>query len=135
MPLQWHHTECRVCLVDINFTIIYEFLMLRLKVVNEISLLMFDSEKVDYAIKENPKDVCDENRPYRITQAEMMSKFRKWHLREPKFAKFPGGPCPRTPLEARAFGANNYSLFSITWGWNLCTYCQQSCNLALATKG
>ena len=49
-----------------------------------------------------------------------MSKFRKWHLREPKFAKFPGGACPRTPLEARAFGANNYSLFSITWGWNLC---------------
>ena len=33
-----------------------------------ISLLMFDSEKVDYAIKENPKDVCDENRPYRISQ-------------------------------------------------------------------
>ena len=96
---------------------------------------MFDSEKVDYAIKENPKDVCDENRPYRITQAGMMSKFRKWHLREPKFAKFPGGACPRTPIEARAFGANNYSLFSITWGWNLCTYCQQSCNLALATKG
>ena len=63
MPLQWHHTECRVCLVDINFTIVYEFLILRLKVVNEISLLMFDSEKVDYAIKENPKDVCDENRP------------------------------------------------------------------------
>ena len=50
----------------------------------------------------------------------MMSKFRKWNLREPKFAKFPGGACPRTPLEARAFGANNYSLFSITWGWNLC---------------
>ena len=50
----------------------------------------------------------------------MMSKFRKWHLREPKFAKFPGGACPRTPLEARAFGTNNYSLFSITWGWNLC---------------
>ena len=96
---------------------------------------MFDSEKVDYAIKENPKDVFDENRPYRITQAGMMSKFRKWHLREPKFAKFPGGACPRTPIEARAFGANNYSLFSITWGWNLCTYCQQSCNLALATKG
>ena len=43
--------------------------MLRLQVVNEISLLMFDSEKVDYAIKENPKDVCDENRPYKITQA------------------------------------------------------------------
>ena len=57
---------------------------------------------------------------YVITQAGMMSKFRKWHLREPKFAKFPGGACPRTPLEARAFGANNYSLFSITWGWNLC---------------
>ena len=51
----------------------------------------------------------------------MMSKFRKWNLREPKFAKFPGGACPRSPLEARAFGANNYSLFSITWGWNLCT--------------
>ena len=95
MPLQWHHSECRVCLLDINFTIIYEFLMLRLKVVNEISLLMFDSEKVDYAIKENPKDVCDENRPYRITQA--VSKFRKWHLREPKFAKFPGGHTPGPP--------------------------------------
>ena len=48
---------------------------------------MFDSEKVDYAIKENSKDVCDENRPYSITQAGPMSKFRKWHLREPKFAK------------------------------------------------
>ena len=63
----------------------------------------------------------DENRPYRITQAGMMSKFRKWHLREPKFAKFPRGACPRTPLDACAFGTNNYSLFSITWGWNLCT--------------
>ena len=43
----------------------------------------------------------------------MMSKFRKWHLREPKFAKFPGGggAYPRTPLEDCAFGANNYSLF------------------------
>ena len=51
----------------------------------------------------------------------MMSKFRKWHLREPKFAKFPRGACPRFPLEACAFGTNNYSLFSITWGWNLCT--------------
>ena len=71
--------------------------MLRLKLVNEISLIMFDSEKVDYAIKENPKDVCDENRPYRITQAEMMSKFRKWHLREPKFAKFPGAGMPPDP--------------------------------------
>ena len=50
----------------------------------------------------------------------MMSKFRKWNLREPKFAKFPGGAGPQSPLEARAFGANNYSLFSITWGWNLC---------------
>ena len=48
-----------------------------------------------------------------------MSKFRKWNLREPKFAKFPGGACPQSPPEARAFGANNYSLFSITWGWNL----------------
>ena len=27
---------------------------------------------------------------------------------------------PQAPLEDRAFGANNYSLFSITWGWNLC---------------
>ena len=83
--------------MDINCTIINEFLMLPLKVVNEISLLMFDSEKVDYAIKENRKDVCDENRPYRITQAGMMSKFRKWHLREPKFAKFPGGGMPPDP--------------------------------------
>ena len=83
--------------MDINFTIINEFLMLPLKVVNEISLLMFDSEKVDYAIKENPKDKCDENRPYRITQAGMMSKFRKWHLREPKFTKFPGGHAPGPP--------------------------------------
>ena len=41
-------------------------------------------------------------------------------MREPKFAKFPGGACPQSPLEARAFGANNYSLFSIIWGWNLC---------------
>lgn len=41
---------------------------------------MFDSEKVDYAIQENPKDVCDESRPYRITQVGMMSKFKKWHL-------------------------------------------------------
>ena len=32
---------------------------------------------------------------------------------------FPGA-CPLTPLEARAFGTNYYSLFSITWGWNLC---------------
>ena len=76
--------------------------------------------KVDYAIKENPKDVCDANRPYRITQAGMMSKFRKLHLREPELAKFPGGACPRTPLEVRAFGANKYHLYSFTWGWNLC---------------
>ena len=95
MPLQWHHTECRVCLVDINFTIIYKFLMLHLNVVNEISLLLFDSEKVDYAIKEN--DVCDENRPYRITQAEMMSKFRKWHLREPNLQNFLGEHAPGPP--------------------------------------
>ena len=37
--------------------------------------------------------------------SEMMSKCRKWHLREPKFAKFHEGACPQTPLEARAFGA------------------------------
>ena len=46
-------------------------------------------------------------------------------MREPKFAKFPGGACPQSPLEARAFGANNYSLFSITWGWNLCECVQR----------
>ena len=46
----------------------------------------------------------------------MMSKFRKWYLREPL-----RGACPWSLLEARTFGANNYSLFSITWGWNLCT--------------
>ena len=50
-----------------------------------------NSEKVDYASKENPKDVRDENRPYRIPQAGMMSKFRKWHLREPKFGGGGGG--------------------------------------------
>ena len=37
-----------------------------------------------------------------------MSKFRKWNLREPKFAKFHGGACPKTPLEARASGAKKY---------------------------
>ena len=26
------------------------------------------------------------------------------HFRESNFQKFSGGPCPRTPLEARAFG-------------------------------
>ena len=40
--------------------------------------------------------------------SEMMSKYRKWHLREPKFAKFHGGACPQTPLEARASGAKKY---------------------------
>ena len=45
--------------------------------------------------------------------SEMMSKCRKWHLREPKFAKFPGEACPQTPLKSRAFGhrvsaANKY---------------------------
>ena len=34
---------------------------------------------------------------YVITQAGMMSKFRKWHLRKPKLAKFPGGHAPRPP--------------------------------------
>ena len=74
--------------------------MLHLKVVNEISLLMLDSEKVDYAIKENPKDVCDENRPYSITQAGMMAKFRKWQLREPKFPRG-GGMSPDPPRSSR----------------------------------
>ena len=37
--------------------------------------------------------------------SEMMSKCRKWHLREPKFAKFGGMPPDPDPLEARAFGA------------------------------
>jgi len=39
----------------------------------------------------------------------MVSKCRKWHLREPKFAKFPVGACPRIPLEAHAFGAPDRS--------------------------
>ena len=57
----------------------------------------------------------------------MMSKCRKCHLRETKFAKFPGGACPQTPLEARAvgarfsaFGANRASLFLLKRGWNVC---------------
>ena len=56
-----------------------------------------------------------------------MSKCRKCHLRETKFAKFPGGACPQTPLEARAvgarlsaFGANRASLFLLKRGWNVC---------------
>ena len=32
-----------------------------------------------------------------------------------------GGHAPGPPLEIRAFGTNNYSLFSVTWGWNLCS--------------
>ena len=59
----------------------------------------------------------------------MMSKCRKCHLRETKFAKFPGGACPQTPLEARAvgarlsaFGANRASLFLLKRGWNVCVY-------------
>ena len=68
-------------LFKLLFIIMYQFLMLRLKVVNEISLLMCEYEKVDNAIEENPKNVCDANRPYRMTQAGMMSKFRKLHLR------------------------------------------------------
>ncbi len=42
----------------------------------------------------------------------MMSKCRKWHLREPKFAKFPGGTCFQTPLEAHTFSAKNTPFFS-----------------------
>ena len=60
---------------------------------------------------------------------KMMSKCRKCHLRETKFAKFPGGACPQTPLEARAvgarlsaFGANRASLFLLKRGWNVCMY-------------
>ena len=48
-------------------------------------------------------------------------------MRETKFAKFPGGACPQTPLEARAvgarlsaFGANRASLFLLKRGWNVC---------------
>ena len=58
-----------------------------------------------------------------------MSKCRKCHLRETKFAKFPGGACPQTPLEARAvgarlsaFGANRASLFLLKRGWNVCKH-------------
>ena len=36
--------------------------------------------------------------------SEMMSQCRKWHLREPKFAKFSGRACTKTPLESCAFG-------------------------------
>ena len=60
-----------------------------------------------------------------------MSKCRKCHLRETKFAKFPGGACPQTPLEARAvgarlsaFGAKRASLFLLKRGWNVCTQCR-----------
>ena len=49
----------------------------------------------------------------------MMSKCRKCHLRETKFAKFPGGACPQTPLEAHAVGANRASLFLLKRGWNV----------------
>ena len=56
-----------------------------------------------------------------------MSKCRKCHLRETKFAKFPGGACPQTPLETRAvgarlraFGAKRASLFLLKRGWNVC---------------
>ena len=51
-----------------------------------------------------------------------MSKCRKCHLRETKFAKFPGGACPQTPLEAHAVGANRASLFLLKRGWNVCNY-------------
>ena len=61
---------------------------------------------------------------------KMMSKCRKCHLRETKFAKFPGGgggACPQIPLEARAvgarlsaFGAKRASLFLLKRGWNVC---------------
>lgn len=58
----------------------------------------------------------------------MMSKCWKCHLRETKFAKFPGGgACPQTPLEARtvgarlsAFGTKRASLFLLKRGWNVC---------------
>ena len=45
-----------------------------------------------------------------IQVTEMMSKCRKCHLRETKFAKFPGerGLFTQTPLEARAFGAKKF---------------------------
>ena len=40
-------------------------------------------------------------------------------MRETKFAKFPGGACPQTPLEAHAVGANRASLFLLKRGWNV----------------
>jgi len=50
-------------------------------------------------------------------------------LRETKFAKFPGGACPQTPLQARAvgarlsaFGAKRASLFLLKRSWNVCLY-------------
>ena len=36
--------------------------------------------------------------------SEMMSKCRKWHLREPKFVKFSGRASTKTPPEAHSFG-------------------------------
>jgi len=51
-------------------------------------------------------------------------------LRETKFAKFPGGACPQTPLEARAVGARlsaegakRASTFLLKRGWNVCLPC------------
>ena len=68
----------------------------------------------------------DWNRKWFRWHTKMMSKCRKCHLRETKFAKFPGGACPQTPLEARAvgarlsaFGANRASLFLLKRGWNV----------------
>ena len=63
------------------------------------------------------------------SRTKMMSKCRKCHLRETKFAKFPGGACTQTPLEARAvgarlsaFGAKRASLLiSPQKGWNVCS--------------
>jgi len=49
-----------------------------------------------------------------------MSKCRKWYVREPKFETLLIEACPQTPLEAHAFCANYYSLFSNKKGWNLC---------------
>ena len=58
-------------------------------------------------------------------------------MRETKFAKFPGGACPQTPLEARAvgarlsaFGANRASLFLLKRGWNVCQLRQDIDSLA-----
>ena len=61
-------------------------------------------------VKKSTKNVCEKKKTLQ-NNSEMRSKCRKWHLREPKFAKFPGGTCPQNPLEASTFSAKNTPWF------------------------